>query len=280
MAPTEPTIVRLDTTALDGCRRLSEEAGWNQSAEDWRLFFDQGSVFGHTGPGGLQATGAVLPYAGFAWISMVLVAKAARGRGLGTGILKHCVAELERRDLLPVLDATPQGERIYAPLGFLPQFLLWRWRSAARPVAAAPDPIAATAAGPGDLDRLAAIDTPVFGAPRRSLIASLMARAPSHALMSANGRGFVLARPGRTALQIGPLVAADAAEAGRLLMAALARAQGPVIIDVPEHAAEIGELLAEAGFIQERPYLRMALGRREPSGDPGRLFAIAGPELG
>lgn len=280
MGPTEPAICRLDRTALDGCRRLSEEAGWNQSAEDWRIFFDQGSVFGHAGPDGLLGTGAVLPYAGFAWVSMVLVARTQRGKGLGTAILKHCMADLARSDRLPVLDATPQGERIYAPLGFLPQFKLWRWRSQGRPTVQAAAPGGVVAAGPSDLDRLAAIDAAAFGAARRPLLAGLMARAPEQALMLADGSGFVLARPGRAALQIGPLVAADEAGAAALMRAALARAPGPVIVDLPDGDGNVAAIVAAAGLVQERPYLRMALGRHEPFGAPGRLFAIAGPELG
>ena len=280
MGPTEPTITRLDRAALDGCRRLSEEAGWNQSAEDWRIFLDQGAVFGHAGPEGLVATGAVLPYEGFAWISMVLVAKTQRGKGLGTAVLKHCMAELKSTARLPLLDATPQGERIYAPLGFLPQFKLWRWRSQDRPAVAPSGSADVVSAGPDDLDRIAAIDAMAFGAPRGRLLAGLMTRAPGHALMLADGSGFVLARPGRAALQIGPLVAADQAGAATLMRAALARAPGPVIVDLPESAGDAAAIAAAAGLAQERPYLRMALGRREPFGDPGRLFAIAGPELG
>lgn len=281
MAPTDPiTIDRLDITALAAAGRLSEQAGWNQSAEDWRIFFDQGAVFGVAGEGGPVATGAILAFGGFGWISMVLVSATERGRGLGTAILRRCMAELALLNCLPVLDATPQGERIYGPLGFLPQFPLWRWRGEGRMAGDPRDAGPARPAGPEDLGTIVAADARAFGAPRRRLLSGLMQRAPAQALVLKDGAGFVLARPGRLALQIGPLVAPDEAAGLTLLKAALDRTQGPVVLDVPEAWDGIAAHLTASGFHRERPYLRMALGRDRPFGEPGRTFAIAGPELG
>jgi GNAT superfamily N-acetyltransferase len=277
MAPTDQIrIDRLGPAALTDALALSEEAGWNQTEADWGVFFDQGVVFGVSGATGTLATGAVLPFGGFGWISMVLVTSAARGQGLGTAILKRCVAELSSMRCLAVLDATPQGERIYRPLGFLPQFGLWRLRGEG-----GGEPVAGVRrATMADLDTIVALDAKAFGAPRRRLLAGLMQRAPELAVMLEDGSGFALARPGRKALQIGPMVAADEAAALALLKTALARAPGPVIIDVPERWAAIGSHLEANGFARERPFLRMALGRETPFGEPDGLFAAAGPELG
>lgn len=281
MAPTESiSIDRLDVTALAAAGRLSEQAGWNQSAADWRIFFDQGAVFGVPGKDGPIATGAILAFGGFGWVSMVLVSAAERGRGLGTAVLRRCMAELALLNCLPVLDATPQGERIYGPLGFLPQFPLWRWRGEGKAGQGPHDASLARPARPDDLGTIVAADAKAFGAPRRRLLSGLMLRAPAHALVLKDGTGFVLARPGRLALQIGPLVAPDEATALRLLEAALGRAEGPVVLDVPAAWDGVAAHLSASGFAKERPYLRMALGRSQPFGDPGQLFAIAGPELG
>jgi GNAT superfamily N-acetyltransferase len=278
MAPTDQIrIDRLGPAALTDALALSEEAGWNQTEADWRIFFEQGVVFGVPGAAGPLATGAVLPFGGFGWVSMVLVTGAARGQGLGTAILKRCVAELSSMRCLSVLDATPQGEQIYRPLGFLPQFGLWRLRGEG----GGGEPVAGVRrAALADLDTIVALDARAFGAPRRRLLAGLLQRAPEAAVMLKDGSGFALARPGRRALQIGPLVAADEAAALSLLTAALAQQSGPVIIDVPDRWAALGSHLEARGFARERPFLRMALGRSEPFGDPGRLFAAAGPELG
>jgi hypothetical protein len=54
----------------------------------------------------------------------------------------------------------------------------------------------------------------------------------------------------------------------------------PVFLDMPAQHVAVGEWLRSAGFTLQRPYTRMLLNRREPFNDVGRLFAIAGPELG
>jgi hypothetical protein len=93
-------------------------------------------------------------------------------------------------------------------------------------------------------------------------------------------RGFVVGRDGRTCVQIGPIVAEDAATATALAMAALADITGPVCIDVGDrHSSVIGSLRA-AGFSSFLPFIRMIHGRSEPYDDPRRIFAIGGPELG
>ncbi|WP_052213658.1 GNAT family N-acetyltransferase [Belnapia sp. F-4-1] len=280
MAPISGTgLAPLGEADLPGALALSAEAGWNQVEADWRLFLRHGTVHGQRGAdGALRATGAVLPYGPFGWISMVLVTASARGRGLGTAVLREAMAELAARGQAALLDATPAGERIYHPLGFRPVFPLLRWRGEASG-GGAPEPglRSATAA---DLPAITAADAEAFGVPRPAIIEDLWRRAPEAALVLEGGEGFLLARPGRQALQLGPLVAPDEAAAARLLRAALGRARGPVLLDLPRRWSGLAALLAEAGFREERPYLRMALGREAAFGDPARLFLIAGPELG
>jgi GNAT superfamily N-acetyltransferase len=271
-------IVRLDETALDGGLALSQEAGWNQAADDWRIFFRSGVVYGLVEGGQIVATGAILPYAGFGWISMVLTTKSARGRGIGTAILKQATADLAELGCVPVLDATPAGERIYRPLGFLPVAPLWRWRGTSPGRGEVAPGIAQATAS--DRDWIIARDAEAFGAPRADLVASLMQRVPWLALVMPSANGFVLARPGRVATSLGPVVADDEASAIALLEAVLAAYPGPALIDVPEGRTGIEALLTRHGFTKERPYLRMAHGRAEPFGQPQHLFAIAGPELG
>src|SRR5262249_60185475 len=53
-----------------------------------------------------------------AWISMVLVAGEYRRRGLATTMLRRAMADLAAANLVPVLDATPDGRAVYRRLGF------------------------------------------------------------------------------------------------------------------------------------------------------------------
>ncbi|WP_338665587.1 GNAT family N-acetyltransferase [Pararoseomonas sp. SCSIO 73927] len=274
-APVAVPVAALSTSAMAGCLALSREAGWNQAEADWRLFFEGGTVFGIGGDRPV-ATGAVLPYreGGFAWIGMVLVTASMRGRGLGTRILRHGLALLEEAGLLPVLDATPAGARIYRPLGFVAQLGLTRWRGPAGGEA----PVGPRPAAAGDLSAMASLDAAAFGAARPTVLRELLRRAPALGFVGDNG--FVLGRDGARATQIGPLVAPDEAAALPLLQSALAQARGEVIIDLADRCTGLADALRARGFAPERPYTRMALGHAEPFGDPSRLMAVAGPELG
>jgi hypothetical protein len=93
-------------------------------------------------------------------------------------------------------------------------------------------------------------------------------------------QGFVLARDGRLATQIGPLSAETEVDALALLQAALANQAGPVFLDAADHHGGLAEWLADAGFTKQRGYMRMLLGTKTSINDTARVFLIAGPELG
>jgi Acetyltransferase (GNAT) domain len=95
-----------------------------------------------------------------------------------------------------------------------------------------------------------------------------------------NPAGFVLARPGRLATQIGPLVAANEGAAAILLGATLDAVRGPVFLDLCDRWSCLTQEMERRGFSVQRPFLRMALGRHGPFGDVERTFVVAGPEFG
>jgi hypothetical protein len=276
-------LLRLDRLAehhVSGCIALSAEAGWNQTPDDWTLFLRRGTVYGLPGSHGEPvATGAVLPYAGgFAWISMVLVTALRRRDRIGTRILQKCCADVVERGLVAVLDATPAGERVYRPLGFEPIFGLSRWQGECS--AGGGRPAGIRAMTESDLVEIAAVDAAAFGASRMFLLESLFRRGPKLAFVAADGSGFALARPGRLATQIGPIVAANEHSAATLLEAALGAATGPVFLDLTDRWDELKRNLERRNFTVQRPYLRMGLRHAAPFGDPSRLFVVAGPEFG
>jgi GNAT superfamily N-acetyltransferase len=270
----------LAESAIGGCMALSVEAGWNQTADDWALFMRHGTVFGlPDGDGRTVATGAVLPYPDrFAWISMVLVTARRRRERIGTRILETCCADIVRRDLVPVLDATPAGERVYRPLGFKPMFALSRWQGNIAGRADPPPGVRAMTAA--DLTAVATTDAAALGAPRRFLLESLYRRAPQLAFVTDDSNGFVLARPGERAMQIGPIVADSEDAAAALLDAALGASAGPVFLDLIDTWDAVKRGLERRGFTVQRPFLRMGLHRAAPFGNPDCLFVVAGPEFG
>jgi GNAT superfamily N-acetyltransferase len=276
---------RLGENHIGDCLALSAAADWNQTSADWNLFLRHGCVLGlPAGHAGIVATGAVLPYGDeFAWISMVLVTRSRRRERIGTSILEACCAEVARRGLVAMLDATPAGERVYRPRGFEGIFNLSRWQGVAEPRARRRSGIRAMTAvdmTAVDMAAVTAIDAAAFGAGRGFLLQSLFDRLPQVAFVTEDNSGFVLARPGRTATQIGPIVAANEEIAADLLDAALGRVSGPVILDLVDGREILARRLRQCGFSVQRPFLRMGLNRGVPFGDAARAFVVAGPEFG
>lgn len=267
---------------VPGALALSTEAGWNQIAADWALMLERGHGIGVIAPGGrLVASALAHGFGPFGWISMVLVTREYRRRGLATELLGGCIDALRAEGITPGLDATEAGRRVYEPLGFLPVYGLERLRAEMPRPAASPDGRLRQVVK-ADLPGLVAYDAVVFGADRGPILGHLLERAPDVAFLAEeNGavRGFVLGRDGREATQIGPLVADDAPLATALVDRALAATSGPVYIDAIERQAAFRHHLAACGFLHQRRFTRMLLGRDAPFGEPARSFAIAGPEL-
>jgi GNAT superfamily N-acetyltransferase len=270
---------------LDAALALSQEAGWNQVAADWKLFLGLGGAICLTRNNRPIATAATLPYSGnFAWISMVLVTAAERRQGLARWLLRHCVDDLLSRELVPALDATPAGRTVYLGLGFLDSWTMNRL--VARTVRAptvGQNAVTVRALETGDWPQVIASDTAIFGADRSSLLHRLADRLPQAALVAERaGRiaGFLLGRDGRVMNQLGPLAADDDGIARALLARAIAEVPAPLAIDVPDRHSALSSWLTALGFTTERPYIRMIYGTSLAFDDNARLFAIAGPELG
>ena len=277
MASIEDTLITeiLARAHAPAALELSAEAGWNQTADDWKVFLAHGRVTGVRAAGRrLVATAAILPYARFGYVAMVLVTPAFRHRGIATRLLRDAIATLEAQHRTPMLDATPAGAAVYRPLGFREMFSIRRWQGQGRDAA----PSGIRQATSADLPMLTELDAKAFGAPRPFLIASFLARLGTRAFISADG--LVIRRSGLRADQIGPLVARDETSAANLLAAALDAAPGPVFIDLLDGREFLARMLSGRGFEVQRPFSRMALGTSTPFGDPALLFAAAGPEFG
>jgi len=130
------------------------------------------------------------------------------------------------------------------------------------------------------LDELVELDRQVSGTNRRRLLKLLRAQQPFWSVLGETGlRGFVSARPGSRAIQIGPCAADDVA--GPILFRhAFARYAGQtVLIDLPcAHDAAI-HLAEQHGLSRQRTLLRMTRG--QPVCERIEwLWASFGPEKG
>ncbi|HZT80624.1 MAG TPA: GNAT family N-acetyltransferase [Gemmataceae bacterium] len=262
--------------------RLKEQAGWNQLEADWQRFLDMepAGCFVAELDGTPAGTTTTCVFGPVAWVAMVLVDQAVRGRGVGRALMEHALAFLDGRGVRSVrLDATPLGRPLYEKLGFVTEYELGR--HAGPP--SSTGPVAGVTTGcHAHHEEILRLDQAVSGADRRKFLSRLFAERPEELrVVERAGRlpGYLTVRPGSSALQIGPCMAS--AEAGPLLLAdAFHRHAGrTVYVDVPLSHAVAREIAAEHGLAMQRLLLRM--GRGEPAGERvAELWASSGPELG
>jgi ribosomal protein S18 acetylase RimI-like enzyme len=288
MAGTDGVALRaLGPPDLPLAQRLSESVGWNQVAADWRIFAELGHLFGAIDEDArLVASAATLPLGPvFGWISMVIVAPEMRNRGLARQLVRHCMADLEGQGLLPGLDATPEGREVYGRLGFRDT---WPITRLVRPGTGGPLPAAGPSAPEirpatrGDLAAIGELDARAFGTARSEVLARLIERSAGLAVVAwtPESAGFMLARIGRVATQLGPIVASHPALALAMIDHALARAPSPLLVDLVDLRPGLRAALESRGFAQQRTFSRMYYRCSAAFGDPAFAVAVAGPELG
>lgn len=300
MAGSEPSgpfaIELLGDADIEGGLRLSDAAGWNQTAQDWQVFLHHGHCVGCRSPEGeLVGTAAALPYSGglpggLGWVSMVLVAQAWRHRGLATSLLQRCIDFLRQSGVTPVLDATPAGEQVYRRMGFVAGYGLDRWQGTVAPAPLPGEMAALVREGSlSDLEHVLALDLQANGLHRHFLLDSFARRPDSRIWLGADGQGFVIVRAGRRAAQVGPLVAASTVQALALLTAAFSTLRGAVFLDVLQRCTAVAHWLEARGFTRQRPFVRMALPAAGATSSAGTilpmqahtsLHGLAGPEFG
>jgi len=269
-------VVQLGPSDAAAGLALSTEAHWNQNEADWRFFLAHGSVYGVRDSGGnLVATAALLPYtSGNAWISMVLVTETWRRQGLATKLVDTCLEVAMRQRLTTWLDATPDGARVYGPLGFTPSLQLRRLRLEKAISTKAEAPPSLTSCS---IEEFIARDRRAMGFDRSALLSEIGARAGSR-LLSSNG-ALALVRDGRNARHIGPLLADNAEQTLALVNEIVWTERGPLLIDAVNEQTNFLKGLTNSGWNIERPFQRMRFGR--PTALPAQLpFAVAGPEFG
>ena len=281
------TLRLLQTADIPFAMAVKNAAGWNQSERDWAgyLEYEPDGCFLAEVDGQPAGTATSIRYGDrFGWIGMVLVDPQRRRAGIGTKLLRRAIDYLQARGVRAVkLDATPMGRTVYVLLGFRDEYELSRFEGPA------PAPVAATSAAvqfmtERDLLELADFDAEAFGARRDAVLRSMSARNPEFCFVRrAAGAitGYLIARHGHRAVQIGPWIARDAESADELLRAFWRRVPGKrVFVDVPHPNAAGLELIRGYGFTVQRGYTRMFLGENAHPGIPARVFGTSSAEKG
>lgn len=273
-----------DVPFANGLRQI---AGWNQTERDWQGYigYDPEGCFVAEVDGKPAGTATTIHYDDrFGWIGMVLVHPDFRRLGVGTKLLHRAIERLKEAGVRSVkLDATPMGRKVYVPLGFVDEYELARYEGITPAVgAAAMSEVAAFSSV--SFDAVASLDARAFGAERPDVLRSLSQRNPELCLAVRDGAGvggFLIARHGANATQIGPWIARDAITAEKLLRAFFHRASGRrVFVDVVDPNAAAVALIRGQNFTVQRTLTRMFLGENAYPGEASFVFGISSPEKG
>jgi len=273
IARIENAILRpLRSDDLSAALRLSAQAGWNQTYEDWAMLLDlapEGCLAIEI-DGSLASTTTLLCYGKkLAWIGMVLTDPAYRRQGLARRLFEEC---LKRSDTMGMealkLDATDQGQPLYEKFGFRCEQEIERW---ARPGNGA----ALTFAPVGVDSSLTKIDEPYFPADRSTLLARLASRSSVHT----NQDAYLLARAGRLSAYLGPCVSKNVDSARQLIIKLIKDSSCAWMWDLFPQNRHATELATELGFAPQRHLKRMSRGKDLPE-NSNAIYAIAGFELG
>ena len=243
--------------------RLSEAAGWNQLADDWQRFLDlqPDGCFVAEYDGGAVGTTTTFIFGSVAWIAMVLVEESARGRGVGTALMRHALEFLDGRGIATVrLDARPMGQPLYERLGFSEQYRIAHYEGTL--------PHASEVAGlePVSIEwreALMTLDEEFTRTDRRRLLLRLFVDHPQNVRFVQVGNhvsGYLTSRPGKKTIRLGPCIVA--AGAGPLLLAdAWNRHAGLLVsLDVPLPNRAATQWVESHGLTVQHTLTRMCRG--------------------
>jgi GNAT superfamily N-acetyltransferase len=261
---------------------LKLQNGWNQLEGDWRrlLAMEPDGCFVAEWNGVGVGTAGTCSFGHVAWIAMVLVDAAKRKHGIGTALMEHALAYLERRGAHSIrLDATPLGQPVYEKLGFAPEYQLARFEGvlSASPAGTGIEPVSAEA-----MTEICHYDRHITGTDRQKLIMRLFGERPEamrQVRLDGKLHGFATARSGARAWQIGPCLA-DSTAAPLLFADVCHRLAGQqVFLDIPLANRPAVALAEQRGLNIQRHLLRMGRGPTIQERIDA-LWATSGPEKG
>ncbi len=269
-----PILRKLTVADVPAAMALSTEAGWNQTADDWRMLIElspQGCLAMEV-DGEIASTATLTCYGSrLAWVGMVLTRIKHRGQGYAMRLLKESLRVADELGIESVkLDATDLGQPLYEKLGFRAEQPVERWWRAGHENASkksAPEPVA---------PNWQACDQDAFGVDRQALLEMLARRNPPLTI----GNSYLLTRAGREISYLGPSVCDSPSVAQKLVERALQNpSPGGWFWDLMAANKAAVSLAQDLGFAPKRHLLRMVRGK-DVRGNEGSVYALAGFELG
>jgi len=267
-------VRRMAVEDIPAALELSTEAGWNQTAEDWRMLTQLApeTCLAIYMDGELASTTTLLCYgSSLAWLGMVLTRGKFRGQGLARRLLSETLALANRMRIETVkLDATDQGQPLYEKLGFRCEQPVERWERTVTGSTAILD----GRSGLLSREHLVA-DRDSFGADRSELLGRLAER--NGAFVA--GESYAVVRPGRVTSYMGPCVSSDAGVARSLIECCIRNTGTSLFWDLLKQNHHTERIAIDLGFSHRRTLTRMVRGK-ELRGREDRIYALGGFEFG
>ncbi|MDP3257519.1 GNAT family N-acetyltransferase [Bosea sp. (in: a-proteobacteria)] len=261
---------------------LARAVGWPHRVEDWAMAIGLGRGVVATVGEEVVATALWWPYGeDHATLGMIIVSPEHQGGGLGRRLMQALLAQTEGRSLL--LNATVPGQPLYEKLGFVVYGAIRQYQGevGADPILALVDGTTLRPAALADLPVLEQLDQAATGLPRGRLLRAVLEAGEGTVLMRGGEvAGFSMVRRFGRGLVIGPVVAADLADARALLAHGLQARQGQFVrVDVDD-GSSLAEMVMAAGLKPVDSVNSMVRGSLPRPAGPVRRYTLASQALG
>ncbi|NOJ45362.1 GNAT family N-acetyltransferase [Bradyrhizobium sp. WSM 1744] len=265
---------------LEGALKLSQEMSWPYRFEDWDFALQLGHGFVLQRAGVVIGTAAWWPYGEtHASAGMIIIAKAAQGRGYGARLMDALLASAYPRTI--TLNSTAEGIMLYRRRGFVPIGVIHQHQGICEERQKAPPSSLVRAMAASDFEAIMRLDREATGLDRQRMLDRLVQSADGYVLQRDGiPSGYAISRLFGRGHVIGPVVAESPTDARTLIEAALA-GLGRAFVRIDTSASsQLGEWLEAVGLQQVGDATTMLLGTPPLSTGPARTFAIANQSFG
>lgn len=260
---------------LEGALKLSQEMSWPYRIEDWDVALQLGKGFVLQRASVVIGTAAWWPYGEtHASAGMIIVAKAAQGRGYGARLVDALLASARPRTV--ALNSTAEGILLYQRRGFVPVGVIHQHQGIPGERQEAPPSSLVRAIAASDFEAIMRLDREATGVDRHRMLDRLVRSGDGYVLQpDGMPRGYAISRLFGRGHVIGPVVAESPTDARALIEAALGRLGRSFVRIDTSASSQLGDWLEGLGLQRVGDATTMILGNQPASTGPGRMFAIA-----
>lgn len=265
---------------LEGALKLSQEMAWPYRIEDWDVALQLGHGFVLQRGGSVIGTAAWWPYGEtHASAGMIIIAKAAQGRGYGARLMDALLASAYPRTI--ALNSTAEGIMLYRRRGFVPIGVIQQHQGVPNEHYEVPQSCLVRATATSDFEAITRLDREATGVDRQRMLDRLVQSGDGYVLQrDGMARGYAISRLFGRGHVIGPVVAESPTDARALIEAVLARL-GRVFVRIDTSASsQLGDWLEGLCLQRVGDATTMILGTQPPSTGPARTFALANQSFG